>query len=110
MTKFLSKIINKETIMTKTVIVDYEKYDKKPKVKNHLPERHNQTWTFLEDFALTERFFLIQDLHQIAILHKRSFRSICCRLYAIKLVPQEFNKTFIDTNNLRYIFNNKGKY
>lgn len=91
--------------MNLDIILSYHKYDNKPRLKihEHLPERHRQTWTDLEDFALTERYLTLKDYHAIAVLHKRTFRSIYCRLVYLNLIKNTLTKDEIQKQNKIYI-------
>lgn len=88
-------------------IEDYELLDSRhTRLKTYKKNnnRHGFYWSLQEDFMLTERWFsLNKDIHAIAVLHKRSFKSICFRLEINKLVKEKFDRTWIDLNNQRYL-------
>lgn len=86
-------------------IEDYELLDKNSRYfKNNKNTRHGLHWTLQEDFMLTERWFsLNKDIHAIAVLHKRSFKSICLRLEINKVVKEKFNRDWINHNNQQYL-------
>ena len=82
-------------------IEDYEFLDPQEKSSGN---RYGFHWTIQEEFMLTERWLTLKpDIHAIAKLHKRSFKSICLKLEQIKLVNKKFDRDFIETNNRRYL-------
>lgn len=82
-------------------IEDYESLDTKKKTSGN---RYGFHWTIQEEFMLTERWLTLKpDIHTIAKLHKRSFKSICLKLEQINLVDKKFDRTFIEINNSRYL-------
>ena len=63
--------------------ISFEKYDIK---KNNYNNRHGVNWSLEEDLMLTVRWLDLKlSIHDIAKLHKRSYKSIYLRLKLNKL-------------------------
>ena len=88
-------------------IEDYELLDKRQgsRFSSKIGDnRHGYHWSLQEDFMLTERWFSLNgDIHSIAVLHKRSFKSICLRLEINKVVKEKFNRDWVNLNNQQYL-------
>ena len=86
--------------------ISFEKYDIK---KNNYNNRHGVNWSLEEDLMLTVRWLDLKlSIHDIAKLHKRSYKSIYLRLklnekILIFLRNFKFSKNSYTKSNLSYI-------
>lgn len=85
----------------------YEQFDKRFPTKKQseraLALRHGFHWSKREDFILKKRWKdYKQDIHMLAILHKRTYKSICLRLEQLNIVTTKFNREIIAINNEIY--------
>ena len=86
--------------------ISFEKYDIK---KNTYNNRHGVNWSLEEDLMLTVRWLDLKlSIHDIAKLHKRSYKSIYLRLKLNNLITEKLTKEHILKNNAEYL--KGGKY
>lgn len=86
--------------------ISFEKYDIKKNIYNN---RHGVNWSLEEDLMLTVRWLDLKlSIHDIAKLHKRSYKAIYLRLKLNNLITEKLTKEHILKNNAKYL--KGGKY